>query len=183
MRFFAGGLRLRVTTLTALLSFLCASIGVVPTSEWLVRLGVQISGERFPCEGGRCGCSSARECWTMCLCQSLAEKIAWSEREGVAVPEYVDESLAGAPKESAPACPLCTLHTDSAPTPARHGPDLSPIGCKGLNMLAVAGVVLGVRESLVACAPMEVGAERVWAPGARAPAFVALDVPSPPPRA
>lgn len=183
MRSFASGLRLRVTALTALLSFLCASIGVMPTAEWLARLGVQISGERFPCEDGHCGCSSARECWTMCLCQSLAEKIAWSEREGVALPDYVDASLASAPVEKKPACPLCTLQTEPAPAPVRNGPDLSPIGCKGLSVLAAASVVLGVRESLVACAQMEVGVERVWAATMHAPGSRALEIPSPPPRA
>ena len=42
---------------------------------------------RFPCEDGPCGCGGPEQCWTVCRCTSLQEKLAWAEREGIQPPE------------------------------------------------------------------------------------------------
>jgi len=40
----------------------------------------------FPCQFRACGCRSASHCWTQCCCFSNAEKLAWGEKNRVAVP-------------------------------------------------------------------------------------------------
>lgn len=70
----------RVVAVLSLLAFLCAGVGVVPTREWLGKVGIGFGAERYPCEHGRCGCSSAHECWTTCRCQTLEMKLAWAAR-------------------------------------------------------------------------------------------------------
>lgn len=47
------------------------------------------AGERFPCEECGCGCRSAAVCWSNCCCHTLAERIAWADREDVRPPEHV----------------------------------------------------------------------------------------------
>jgi hypothetical protein len=44
---------------------------------------------RFPCEDCRCGCRSADHCWSCCSCHTLAERLAWAERNGVEPPDFV----------------------------------------------------------------------------------------------
>lgn len=47
------------------------------------------SGERFPCESSSCGCDSAEHCWQSCCCHTLAERLAWAEKNGVKPPAFV----------------------------------------------------------------------------------------------
>jgi len=55
----------------------------------------------FPCQGHRCGCASADQCWKQCCCFTPREKLAWAERNNVAPPA---ETIASA-KAS-----CCTSH-------------------------------------------------------------------------
>lgn len=45
-------------------------------------------GIPFPCQHGRCGCSTARKCWTECCCHTPAERLKWAQRRGVKPPSY-----------------------------------------------------------------------------------------------
>ena len=45
--------------------------------------------EPYPCMDRPCGCASAEQCWKKCCCFTNQQKIAWAERAGVKVPEYV----------------------------------------------------------------------------------------------
>lgn len=49
--------------------------------------------ERFPCEACHCGCATAEYCWSNCCCHTLAERLAWAEREGVEPPKFVKALL------------------------------------------------------------------------------------------
>ena len=61
--------------------------------------------ERYPCEHCGCGCQSAVQCWTQCSCFTFEEKVAWAQRNGIAVPEY---AVAAAEREAvAPRKPAC----------------------------------------------------------------------------
>lgn len=46
------------------------------------------TGELFPCAASGCGCDSAEKCWRSCCCHSLAERLAWAARNGVAPPDF-----------------------------------------------------------------------------------------------
>ena len=47
------------------------------------------SVERYPCEGGCCGCQSAQQCWQSCCCHTLSERLAWARRHNIRPPSYV----------------------------------------------------------------------------------------------
>lgn len=49
---------------------------------------------RYPCEDSQCGCQNAAACWKSCCCHTLAEKLAWARRNGVAPPAAVLQQLA-----------------------------------------------------------------------------------------
>ncbi len=46
------------------------------------------SGELFPCAASGCGCDSAEKCWRSCCCHTLAERLAWAEKNGVTPPAF-----------------------------------------------------------------------------------------------
>lgn len=48
-----------------------------------------VSAAPYPCQGHRCGCRSAEQCWKACCCMSDMEKRIWAERNGVALPDYL----------------------------------------------------------------------------------------------
>jgi hypothetical protein len=52
------------------------------------------SGERFPCESCGCGCDSAEHCWRNCCCHTLAERLAWAEKNGVQPPDFALQAAA-----------------------------------------------------------------------------------------
>ncbi|MEZ6132276.1 MAG: hypothetical protein R3C59_26745 [Planctomycetaceae bacterium] len=54
--------------------------------------------EPYPCMDRPCGCASAEQCWKKCCCFTNQQKVAWAERNGVKVPEYV---VAAAIREAA----------------------------------------------------------------------------------
>ena len=45
-------------------------------------------GELFPCASCGCGCDSAEQCWQNCCCHTLAERLAWAEKNGVKPPAF-----------------------------------------------------------------------------------------------
>jgi len=94
--------RVLVVVSTAV-SFVCASIGVLPSPRMIERLLVQLQlavvstgtdpAERFPCEGCACSCGSARECWSSCCCHTEEERIRWAIDQGVEPPASVRPTL------------------------------------------------------------------------------------------
>lgn len=48
----------------------------------------QAASEPFPCQHCPCGCKTAVQCWTSCCCYTLAERIAWAEKNGITPPAY-----------------------------------------------------------------------------------------------
>jgi len=178
----------------AMIGFLIATTGVIPNPSYLTKLATGIIGERYPCEGGRCMCASARECWTTCQCHTLSQRVAWAEREGVAIPSYVDLSdlEAGVCEPSKPACPLCAMadgagdeENEQTPAPLQSAnglPTLSPIGCKGVQMLLAFGAIVTVTvppmEFDAACTPVV----RTLRDMRLEPPMPCAEIPTPPPR-
>ena len=147
-------------------AYLAGSLGVLPSPAYVARLMGQVSGERYPCEDCRCGCVSARQCWTGCCCSTVEQKVAWAKANGVEVPAYVRVPSGvdnGEAEEAAgkPACALCCSGgakeqrssedgtrvasdtRDGAREDQRRGgrgTQLSPLGCMGLKVL-MAGVL------------------------------------------
>lgn len=59
----------------------------------------EIVGETaFPCQGKRCGCRTAEQCWKSCCCHTASERLAWARQRGIAPPR---ELVALAVRESA----------------------------------------------------------------------------------
>jgi hypothetical protein len=54
---------------------------------------IKSTSERFPCEKHACGCTSAAQCWHDCCCMTLAERGAWAEANGIAIPIEVRSEL------------------------------------------------------------------------------------------
>lgn len=79
-------LRCAVAALT-LVSFVIAAIpmplSVVPLASSHVG-----GDEPFPCQGGRCGCRSAKQCWTACCCRKPSERKKWAEEHQLVPPAY-----------------------------------------------------------------------------------------------
>lgn len=68
-----------------------------------VPLPVRVAKDRstpFPCQDRPCGCASAERCWKSCCCFTNEQKVAWANKQGVKLPDYV---LVAAQKEAAPA--------------------------------------------------------------------------------
>jgi hypothetical protein len=67
--------------------------------------------EAFPCMNCGCGCVNAAACWRQCCCYTNAEKLAWANRHGVEVPQFVLQQAAAEsdlpPGEWANARPCC----------------------------------------------------------------------------
>lgn len=96
------------------------------------------------------------------------------------VPAYVDRGLVGVSGADEAPCPLCS--GDREPAPARVLPEMTPLGCRGLTLLAAVGVVLAIPEP-DAVRMMSVGdsfVREVLTPGP-VPSR-SLEVAAPPPR-
>ncbi|MEL6741290.1 MAG: hypothetical protein AAFP26_11595 [Planctomycetota bacterium] len=118
------------------LALLVSGTGFVVNPVWAIKRVQQAMGERYPCESGLCACSSAERCWTSWGCQTIEQKIAWAEHEGVAVPGSARARLALAARArgEAPACALCATGEPGAeapgPEPGRPGvPIARGVGC------------------------------------------------------
>lgn len=58
----------------------------------------------YPCQGHRCGCRSAEDCWKGCCCSSQREKLAWAKRNGVTPPAFVAVAAAKETKSGGKSC-------------------------------------------------------------------------------
>lgn len=185
-----------------LASFVIGTTGVLPAPALLVKLGGGLVGEAYPCQGGRCACASARECWTTCQCQSMAEKVAWARDRGLAIPRFakaarsriapssLPEGRARAGSAGCGSCHALASVSEGEREPAEPAsrdrgssmPTLSPLGCRGIDtLLAFAVVTLAsdARGTLL-IRPRVVG--RVVATPMEGASFRAMEVPTPPPR-
>ncbi len=165
------------------LAFWVASVGVLPSTGILAKAARESAGERYPCQGGRCSCSSAYECWTACRCKSMSEKVAWAHEHGVPVPSYADLTLVSAPP-SAPACPLCVTEDSAAPDAEPAPPvTLSPLGCKGLEILTAFAVPTTLRPRPTVVPGADTPKARPLAAHNLAFSSRTIDLDPPPPRA
>lgn len=138
--------RSRLGRLLLLGAFLIAAHGALP-SPLLVARVLHIQKERFPCDGHACGCWSAEQCWETCCCFTPRERVAWAQRERVAIPDHARGVLRFAVRvpsgdaqpsstgrstghSSHGSCPLCGTGQPAAPV--RPAPTLGPIGCHGM---------------------------------------------------
>ncbi len=173
--------------MVALALVVLTHVGVLPSPAYLAKRFGLLAGERYPCEGGACGCMSARECWTTCTCHTLAWKAAWAQREGVAVPDWVGVGGRALAADQGVACPLCA-HEDAddaevAPS-GKAMPTLSVAGCKALDVL----LVIGLAARIASTAPAWRPAPSPWCEFAvpvdsRVPESAGIRPPAPPPRA
>jgi hypothetical protein len=116
---------LRVAVLwSTLVAFLIAGQGVLPSAEWLARVGlIARSDESFPCEGCACGCISAEHCWTNCCCHSLEDRLDWARANGVLVPRSIARRAfvslqAASARENLPEC--CRARETCASSSGSH---------------------------------------------------------------
>ena len=175
--------------LAAGVAYIAATIGVMPSPASVGKVSQRLTGERYPCENGSCGCHSARECWTTCGCQSMEAKLAWAKREGVPVPAYVHvdrDRLASGSASGGGSCPLCHHEDgDALASDDDHGngwPTIRTAGCGVLKLLiAVPTVpsrapVVDAVEDVARRSPV-----RRW-PRLEWDGRLAAEVPTPPPR-
>jgi hypothetical protein len=74
----------QLVAVVAALMYLAVASGVpLPVSNQASK-----SGELFPCATSGCGCNSAEKCWRSCCCHTLAERLAWAEKNGVKPPAF-----------------------------------------------------------------------------------------------
>ncbi len=77
----------------ALAVYLVALVGL-PVPEFAQGTSSASSAKAYPCQHGRCGCSSAEQCWRSCCCTTLEERLAWARKNHVTPPAFVLEQLA-----------------------------------------------------------------------------------------
>jgi hypothetical protein len=114
-------------------SFGIASIGVLPSAEQVAKWLDLAAGEQFPCASGRCGCSTARECWTNCCCHSPAQRLDWALRRGVMPPsyaKYADAEWIAAANRIAPGSATCGACVARIQADLREGLALAATRCE-----------------------------------------------------
>jgi hypothetical protein len=74
----------------ALLTLLAFVIAAAPIPIPVTPIALSAAGvdEPFPCQGSRCGCRSAKQCWTACCCRKPSERKRWAEERNVQPPAY-----------------------------------------------------------------------------------------------
>ena len=80
------------------LTMLAASLGIPVVME-----PERDTSSPYPCMHHRCGCASADACWHGCCCLTLAQKLAWANKNGVTPPDYVLAQVE-TPKSSGGSC-------------------------------------------------------------------------------
>ncbi|HTU24129.1 MAG TPA: hypothetical protein VMF30_01950 [Pirellulales bacterium] len=63
------------------IAYLTALVGV----PW-PPVGDSRDASPYPCQGHRCGCTSAQQCWEHCCCFTPAQRLAWAADHGVEAP-------------------------------------------------------------------------------------------------
>src|SRR4051812_24287052 len=61
------------------------------------------TGQPYPCQGNRCGCLTAEQCWRSCCCTTPAQRLAWAREHGVTPPAYA-ECPSDTPKRQTACC-------------------------------------------------------------------------------
>lgn len=182
--------------MVCVVAYLVGVMGMIPlpgVGRWAA------SGEPYPCQGHRCGCSNARECLEHCCCYSPAELLAWARQRGlVKAAAEIQETFCGlrlAQESDAQSCCSETSGEAGATAVVAVAPEgepergeagwgfgVSPLGCKSVKVWLLAAVpfsdLLSGRRVLPPSRLM--GVRRGLA--AMACDSRGLDVPVPPPR-
>lgn len=80
----------RFVSLATVAAYLLVCTGVpIPIVVDRAAAAEDPSGAPYPCQGHRCGCRTAEQCWKACCCMSDLEKRMWAERNGVPLPDYL----------------------------------------------------------------------------------------------
>ena len=100
----------------------------------------EAGGAAYPCQARPCGCVTAAACWAGdCCCFSLAEKLAWADDSGVAVPGHVRPLVAArraaATPKPAKSCRAksCCESPPAAPARVAWAAEAAARKCKGLG--------------------------------------------------
>lgn len=81
LRKFAYSARRRCLAPLLALAYVLAMVGAPwPTSS------ASRDAAPFPCQGHRCGCLSAEQCWAHCCCFTPEQRLAWAAANGVEPP-------------------------------------------------------------------------------------------------
>jgi len=131
-------LRRRLVVGHVIVAYLVAAIGFP-----LPAAASRGEGEAFPCQGHRCGCQSAEQCWRQCCCFSAEEHLVWARLRGVTPPECVappnpsgwrTQRLRDQAATTTDAC--CKRDASDEPAPGgRTCPIVSPLRCQGLTAI------------------------------------------------
>lgn len=115
---------IRAVALLLLAVYTVATFGLLPSSQTMARWFGRVSGERYPCEATGCGCAGARQCWTVCRCHTLRERLVWAIENGVLPPENVhisDADWIAAANAVKPGSAHCEMCVDRIKTELRQG--------------------------------------------------------------
>ncbi len=74
----------------------------LPTSSPFTPAGTQEEEVPYPCQGGHCGCDSAKKCWTSCCCTTPAEREIWARKRGITPPSYAVRPTDTPPQNTTP---------------------------------------------------------------------------------
>jgi len=131
-------LRRRLVVGPIIVAYLVAAVGFP-----LPATASRGDGGAFPCQGHRCGCQTAEQCWRQCCCFSAQEHLVWARSRGVTPPESVAQPNAGGWRAqrlrdqaatTTDAC--CKRDASNKPAPGgRSGPVVSPLRCQGLTAI------------------------------------------------
>lgn len=107
----------RVLLFLVLGSFLMANFPLPIPAEFFIPSGIAFGMKSqvqnadededqtpFPCQHGRCGCTTAQKCWTNCCCHTPSERLQWAKKRGVNPPSYAVLSDSPSQKKVASCC-------------------------------------------------------------------------------
>jgi hypothetical protein len=163
----------------ALLGYLVAGLGVLPSAALLSKWGIlpALDGSSaFPCQHDACGCMSAEACWSGCCCFTLQERLEWAGARGAFIPSW---ARAGAADEAR--THGCCSEKASGKSEG-GGRVMSGLSCHGDQAWLFTGVPPAPRQSEHGLVLAAGAAPREWA---HAPpcSQASIDAPVPPPRA
>jgi hypothetical protein len=131
LRKFANFVHRRCLAPVLALSYVMATIGL----PWPMSSGAR-DAIPFPCQGHRCGCVSAEQCWNHCCCFTPEQRLAWAAANEVDPPaelvaavsdQDADQQLAAGEHSQTDDHPpaahsCCHKHADVCARPASPGP-------------------------------------------------------------